>query len=311
MNVFLTGSSGYIGSAVALKLVSNGISVRGLTRDPAKGDALKRLGVEPVLGDLDDSDLLSREARRADSVINAANSDHRGAAETFVAALSGSDKLYIQSSGSSVVGDEARGEPSNRVYDETEILEPAPERAARVAIDRLVLDAPGLRSTVLCNSMVYGDARGLPGESVLIAALARQALSSGVARYVGRGLNRWSNVHLDDLTDLYLLLLRRQEAGNFLFVENGEEEMRVIAQAIADRFGLGAAVAATAEEAESSWGWGLANYALGSNSRVRGQHAKALGWRPKHGSIIDWITLPDSRPVVDLDAFPKEREVRS
>ena len=87
-----------------------------------------------------------------------------------------------------------------------------PAKAARVAIDRLVLDAPGIRSVVLCNTMIYGNSLGPPAQSVPIPALVRQAKASGVARYVGRGLNRWSNAHVADVAALYALALTNAQA---------------------------------------------------------------------------------------------------
>jgi hypothetical protein len=96
----------------------------------------------------------------------------------------------IHSSGTSIAADLAMGEPSDRIFDEATSIQPLPERAARVAIDRLVLASAGIRSVVLCNAMIYGDALGPPAQSVQIPALVRQAKASGVVRYIGRGLNR-------------------------------------------------------------------------------------------------------------------------
>src|SRR5579885_2610836 len=155
MRVFLTGANGFIGGAVAVALIAAGHRVRGLVRNGAKAEMVAGHGIEPVIGSLDETAVLQAEARAADAVINAASSDHRGAVEAFIAALSGSGKPFIHSSGSSIVADLAMGEPSDRIFDEATPVDPLPERAARVAIDRLVL-ASGIRSVVLCNSMIYG-----------------------------------------------------------------------------------------------------------------------------------------------------------
>jgi hypothetical protein len=88
------------------------------------------------------------------------------------------------------VADLAMGEPSDRIFDEMTPIVPLTERAARIAIDQLVLTAPGIQSVVLCNSMIYGSALGSPAQSVQIPALVRLAKVSGVARYIGRGLTR-------------------------------------------------------------------------------------------------------------------------
>ena len=289
MRLFLTGANGYIGGAAACALIAAGHKVRGLVRSDAKADAVAAHGIEPVIGSLDDTALLQAEARAADAVINAASSDHRGAVEALIAALSGSGKVFIHSSGSSIVADLAMGEPSDQIFDESTPLTPVADKAARVAIDRLVLDAPGVRSVVICNSMIYGHSLGPPAQSVQIPALTRQAKASGVARYIGRGLNRWSNVHIADVAALYVLALAKAPARTFMFVESSEEALGEIANAIAAKLNLGAAQSWSADEAIAAWGRNMAVFSLGSNSRVRGKAAAALGWEPVHRSITRWI----------------------
>jgi len=290
MRIFLTGASGFIGGAVALALIAAGHRVRGLVRSRAKADVVAAHGIEAVVGSLDDVTVLQAEARAADAVVNAASSDHRGAVEAFIASMSGSGKPFLHSSGSSIVADLAMGEPSDRIFDEATPVEPLPERAARVAIDRLVLAAAGIRSVVLCNTMIYGSVLGLPTQSVQIPALVRQAKASGVVRYIGRGLNRWSNVHIADVAALYELALAKAPAGTFMYVESGEEAVGEIAKAIAVRLGLGGASQSwSAEEAIAVWGRNLAVLSLGSNSRVRGKAAVELGWSPTQRSVTQWI----------------------
>ncbi len=292
MRIFLTGANGYIGGAVAAALVAGGHRVRGLVRDRAKAEVVAAHGIEPVIGLLDDAALLADEARAADAVVNAANSDHRGAVEASIAGLAGSGKCLLHSSGSSIVADLAMGEPSDRIFDESTPIEPVADKAARVAIDRLVLAAQGahaIRSVVLCNTMIYGNALGPPAQSVQIPALVRQAKASGIVRYIGRGLNRWSNVHIADVAALYVLALAKAPAGTFMYVESGEEALGEIANAIAARLNLGPAQSWSAEAAIAAWGRNMASYSLGSNSRVRGRAAAALGWSPTRRSVTRWI----------------------
>lgn len=290
MRIFLTGANGFIGGAVATTLIAQGHGVRGMVRDRMKADAVALHGVEPVIGSLDDVDLLRAEAHKADGVVNAASSDHRAAVEALVSALEGSGKPLLHTSGSSIVADEAMGEPSDRTYDEETPIRPEPDKVARVALDRRVLEAPGVRSIVLCNSMIYGHTLGAPAESVQVPALVRQARSSGVARYIGRGLNRWSNVHIADVAALYVLALEKAPAGTFLYVESGEESLGNIVGAIAESLQLGDPQSLPATDAIAFWGRELAVFALGSNSRVRGKFARErMGWSAKHKSIADWI----------------------
>src|SRR5450830_40663 len=109
MKIFITGASGYIGGSIARHLLQARHSVRGLVRDAAKADRLEQLGMTPVHGNLDDSDILMREAAAADAVINCASSDHRASIEALLDGLAGSDKPLLHTSGSSQVGDGVAG----------------------------------------------------------------------------------------------------------------------------------------------------------------------------------------------------------
>ena len=289
MRIFITGANGFIGGAVSCALIADGHAVRGLVRDRRKADTVAAHGIVPVIGALDDATLLRAEAQAADAVVNAANSDHRGAVEALLAGLTGSGKPFIHSSGSSIVADTAMGEPSERIFDEATPLAPLPDKAARVAIDRLVLSASGVRAVVLCNAMIYGNALGPQAESVQIPALVRVAKESGIARYIGRGLNRWSNVHIADVAALYRLVIAKAPAGAFMYVESGEASLGEIADAVAARLGLAAAQSWSAEQAIAAFGRNMAVYSLGSNSRVRGKIAAGLGWSPTQRSVIRWI----------------------
>lgn len=132
MKIFLTGANGFVGGSVAHHLIAQGHSVRGLLRDPQKAERLQAKGITPVIGSLDDRQLLIDEARQADAVIDAANSDHAGAVDAFIEALRGSGKLLIHTSGSSIIGDDALGNTlSEHIFDEDTpfIIEP-PSRPA-------------------------------------------------------------------------------------------------------------------------------------------------------------------------------------
>jgi nucleoside-diphosphate-sugar epimerase len=302
MHVFVTGASGYIGGAVATRLLRDGHTVTGLTRDPAVAGDLARLGIQPAVGSLDDAATLTEHARHADAVVNAADSDHHRAAQALIDALAGSGKPLIHTSGSSIVGIGTTGEASETIFHE-DLLDPGsawqpahPVRRTRLAVDRLVLAAAqqGVRTAVLCHSMIYGTARALPRDSVLIAALVRQAHAAGMVQHIGAGGNIWSNVHLDDVADLYLLALDKASPGTFCFVENGEESFAAITEAIARRLGLPGPRPWNPDSPDNVWHPQFALHALGSNSRVRAVRARSrLGWHPKHHSITDWIAGAD------------------
>ncbi|MYN28459.1 NAD-dependent epimerase/dehydratase family protein [Duganella levis] len=291
MKVFVTGAAGFIGGSIAAGLVKAGHEVVGLVRKPEQLDEVKKIGVTGVLGALTDRDLLIAQAQAADAVINAASSDNRAAVEAFIDALAGSGKVFLHTSGSSIVGDASGGEGTDQIYYEDNLPAPTEDKAARVAIDNLVLDAAnkGVRSAVLCNTLIYGHG-ALPRDSVQLPRLLKQARKNGVVRHVGPGRNIWSNVHIDDVVDLYLLALEKTEAGAFYFVESGEASFGEMSAAIAKALDLGPAQDWPLELAKEEWGYEMASYGLGSNSRVRGERGrKQLGWQPHRPPVLDWI----------------------
>ncbi len=293
MKVFITGASGFVGGSVAWRLLAAGHSVRGLVRDAEKAERVAMLGIEPVIGTLDDRDLLIAEAQKSDGVINAADSDHRPAVLALIEGFRGSGKPLLHTSGSSVISDDARGNSvSETIFDEDTPLVIPPSKQARRDIDTRVLDAisAGIRAVVICPSNIYGVGRGLNPRSVQIPFLVDQARKNGVVRIVGRGVNVWSNVHIDDLAELYLLALEKAPAGTLYFAENGEVSFGEIGAAIAKRMRLGPIECWPAEEAAQQWGEAWAYFTYGSNSRVSARRARReLGWKPRRTSAVAWI----------------------
>jgi nucleoside-diphosphate-sugar epimerase len=293
VKVLVTGASGYIGGSVATALLEAGHEVVGLVRSKERAAEVRERGMEPLVGTLDDAALLAAAAREADAVINAADAEHRGAVEAILPALAGSGKAFLQTSGSSIVADLAAGEPAADVYDENTPVRPLPGRAARVVLNQAVLAAAGhgVRAVVICPSLIYGAGRGINARSVQVPWLIALARKHGVPRHVGRGENIWSNVHVDDVVDLYLRALANAPAGAFYYVENGESSMRAACQAIGRMLGLGERTEPmTLAEAAAEWGEAAANYTMGSNSRVRALRARReLGWAPHRRSLLDDI----------------------
>ena len=275
MKVFVTGAAGFIGGSIATGLVKAGHSVTGLVRSVEQAAEMTALGITPVIGSLDDTAVLTEQAQKADAVINAASSDHRAAVETLLAALKGSNKPFLHTSGSSIVGDASGGKSSEVIYFEDNLPEPTVDKAARVAID---------------NTLIYGHSLGVKRDSVQLPRLLKQARKSGVVRHVGSGQNIWSNVHIEDVVALYLLALTKNVPGTFYFVESSEAAFIDMTTAIAEALNLGKPQDWPLADAEAEWGYEMANYGLGSNSRVRGKHARErLGWAPKRTSVVEWI----------------------
>lgn len=293
MKIFCTGASGYIGGSVAAHLAAAGHQVRGLVRSPDKADAVRRFGIEPVPGTLDDADVLAEAAKSADVVVNAASADHRGAVTALLDALAGSGKAFIHTSGSSIVGTRSRGERSDDIFDEETPVTPSPARAARVALNQFILSYrdKGCRPVIVCPSLIYGDGHGAARDSVQVPLLIRLAKKRGNAAHAGPGENIWSNVHIDDLVPLYARAIENAPAGGFYFAENGENSMRQLCVAINRMLGFtGPPSSMTMQEAAAEWGEGTAEDTMASNSRVRAKRARTeLGWQPKARGLIEEI----------------------
>jgi nucleoside-diphosphate-sugar epimerase/quercetin dioxygenase-like cupin family protein len=274
------------------RLVELGWQVRGLVRSPQRAALLEQRGIQPVLGGLDDADLLRREAAAADAAINTASADHAAAVHALLQGVEGSGKPFIHTSGSSVVGDDARGGPGRgNVIDEDTPFVVAPLKQPRRDIDLAVLGAAerGVRSAVICPSNIYGLGRGLSRDSARFPPWPRMRASQGVVQIVGEGLNVWANAHIDDVVELYVLALDKAPAGALYFAENGEASFGEIGAAIAKRLGL-RIESLPPEVAAERWGEAKAYFSLGSNSRVRALRGRReLGWTPRHASVIDWI----------------------
>lgn len=292
VKVFCTGASGYIGGSVAAHLVAAGHQVTGLVRSQEKADAVRVRGIQPLLGTLDDAERLVQAARAADIVVNAASADHKGAVTALLDALEGSGKPFVHTSGSSIIGTRSKGQRSDAVFDEDTPFTPSPARAARVALNELILSYrdKGCRPAIICPSLIYGLGLGVEQHSTQVPLLIDLAKKRGCAAHAGPGENIWSNVHIDDLVTLYALAIEKAPAGAFCFAENGENSMREVCEAINRMLGLaGPPTAMSMEEAAAEWGEGTAEDTMASNSRVRAVRARQLGWKPKARSLIEEI----------------------
>lgn len=293
MKIFITGASGYIGGSVAAALMAAGHQVSGLARSDEATMALAKLGIRPVRGTLNDTEVLAKAAHDADVTVNAANAGHRTAASAMLKALADTGKLFLHTDGSSIVGTRSRGELVEKVFDEDTLFTPTPQRAPRVEIDKMVRNAAGdgVRSVVIAPSLIYGMGRGLNSQSIQVPWLIQVAKKFGVAKHIGSGENRWANVHIDDLTTLYVLAIEKAPAGSFYYAENGENSMREVCEAISRMLGQGGRTESmSVEQAATEWGEGPANDTMGSNSRVRAKRARTeLKWRPKARSLIEEI----------------------
>ena len=243
-HILLTGVTGYIGGSIAKKMLNSGYQVLGLVRDASKVDAIKKMGIQPLLGSLDDATGLSKAAQSVDVVINAASSDHRAAVDTFLSALKGSGKTFIHTSGSSVVGDDARGEyASEQIFADDTPFVPMDIRQARVKMNndiRIAGVQDGMRTMVITPPMIYGDPLGLPETRTdQLPKLIQKSKEKRSGVYIGKGVNIWSHVHINDLVELYDLAVKKGPSAAMFFAENGETSFIEIAKTISKGLGFG------------------------------------------------------------------------
>ena len=286
MKVFLTGATGYIGSAVVDALQTAGHSVTGLARSDEAAETLRERGCEVQRGNLEDAEALAAGARAADATIHTASTgDARSgqldppAVRAMVDTLKGSERPFIYTSGVWVLGDTG-GEPAT----ENAPLDPVPIVSWRPAVEQMVLDAAdrGVRTVVIRPAMVYGRGAGIP------AMLVNAARKHGAVRYVGTGENRWTMVDVEDLADLYVRAMENAPAGTLLHAAAGPP-VRVAEIASA------AAVAGGAEGRTASWPLDEAREQLGPfadalalDQWVSGKRAEEmLGWRPQTPSVLE------------------------
>ncbi|MCW9705560.1 NAD-dependent epimerase/dehydratase family protein [Fodinibius salsisoli] len=292
-DIFVTGVTGYIGGSIAHRLLENGYKITGLVRSADDVPAVEKQGINAVTGSINEVETIRKQVQNLDAVVNAADADNPFVVATILEALRGTEKTLIHTTGSSLVGSRSRGEKSDIEYHEDMPLSPAIEKKGRVAINRSVLSyaARGMRPIAICPPMIYGQGLGIKKESIQVPWLIELAKEKQQGAHIGKGANRWSHVHIDDLVDLYLLAMEQAPAGSFFYAENGEASLKDIAQAIGRMLDLGdETTSISIDEAIDRWGPEAAHFAFGANSRINADKArKLLGWNPKHRSILDDI----------------------
>jgi nucleoside-diphosphate-sugar epimerase len=291
MRVFVTGATGFIGSAIVQELINAGHQVLGLARNDAAAGALARLGVEAHRGDLSDTESLAAGARACEGVIHTAfihdfsayaagvETDRR-AVEALAGALEGSGKPLVIASGTLMV---AHARPG------TEQDAPASVDVPRAASEATVLAAAGRGvrgSVVRLPPSVHGD-----GDHGFVPALIGIARQKGVSAYVGDGLNRWPAVHRLDAAHLFRLALEKGSAGaRYHGVADQGVPVRDIAIVIGRRLNV-PVVAKSPEEAGDHFGF--LGFVLGIDGPASSaQTQERLGWRPTQPGLISDLDRP-------------------
>lgn len=300
MRIFVTGATGYIGSAVVRELAEAGHQVVGLTRVPEKTSYLEGLGARTVVGDIRDAASYRAEAEGADALIHVAAEDSEARPEVDRAAVDallsaaeeGRASVFLYTSGCFVLG-----ETGDIPADESASTEGAPEMVAwRPAQEERVLEAAGagLATAVVRPGMVYGGKEGA------FAAFFATAQEKGAAEFVGDGANRWSPVYRGDVARLYRMIVEREARGIFHCAEPAELVGK-LAMAASRAVGAGGATERVrVEEARKEMG-DFAD-ALAMDQVMACARSRELGWAPEHPPFIEsadavyeeWVLRPTS-----------------
>lgn len=287
MKVLLTGATGYIGGAVAEALRrAGGHEVTGLARSDEAAERLKTRNIGALRGDLKDTEILFAAAREADAVIHTAlphtpdaSEVDRKAVEAILGALEGTNRPFIYTSGIWVYGS-----TGDTVATEETPLNPTALVAWRPRNEKLALEAAGrsVRSVVIRPGIVYGRGGGI------IGGMLQEARTKGIVRFVGTGDNRWPQVHVDDLADLYVLALESAPAGTLLNGASHESvRVREVAEAASHAGGASGRVEAWPLE-EARLRLGAYAEALALDQQVSGKRAEELlGWKPKALPLVE------------------------
>jgi len=286
MRIFVTGATGFLGSAMVHDLIDAGHQVLGLTRSDAGAQWLAGVGAEAHRGDIEDLDSLRRGTDGVDGVIHTAfNHDFskfmanceadRQAVEAMGSALHGSDRPFVVTS-VAMLGASARGKPATE--DNFNPDHPNPRNASELTT--VALAQRGVNVSVVRLPQVHN-----PIKQGLVTRLIEVAREKGVSAYVDDGLNRWAAVHLSDAARLYLLALEKCVAGSrYHAVAEEGIPLRTIAEVIGRGLNLPVKSIAAAD-APAHFGWlsALAGHDMSASSALTQER---LAWRPKGPGLI-------------------------
>jgi nucleoside-diphosphate-sugar epimerase len=294
MRVFVTGATGFIGSAVVKELIEAGHQVTGVYRSDEKAQALAAAGAEIYRGSIDDPDSLKDGAARSDGVIHlafnhdfsqfAANCDtDRRVIAALGSVLAGSDRPLIVTSGTAIAK-VASGELA--IEDAPAITSSDfPRAASEEATAGAAAD--GVNTSVVRLPQVHD-----PERQGLISPWIAIAREKGMIGYIGEGRNRWPAAHISDVARLYRLAIEKSERGA---IYNAVGEQGVAAREIAETIGRRLKLPVKSilmEEAGGYFGW-LAHLAARDMPASSELTQKKLGWRPTGpGLIADLERLP-------------------
>jgi nucleoside-diphosphate-sugar epimerase len=296
MPIFVTGASGWIGSAVVSELTDAGHEVVGLARSDASAAALTAAGAQVALGTLDDLDVLRENAEQSDGVIHLAfkhdiafTGDFEGAAtadrqavEVFGEALAGSDRPLVIASG--VLGlspGHVATEEEGHVLDAARRAMPTgPQARWATAEYTLSLADRGVRSSIVrLSPTCHGD-----GDNGFMAALVGIARDKGVSGYIGDGTNRWPAIHRLDAAHIFRLALEKAPAGATL---HGVAEEGVKIRDVAEVIGRHLDIPVVSIAPEDAEHFSFLAHFIGLDSPASSTLTRnLLGWEPTHVALV-------------------------
>jgi nucleoside-diphosphate-sugar epimerase len=298
MRVFVTGASGWIGSAVVPELIGAGHQVTGLARSEASAAALTAAGAQVHRGTIDDLDGLRSAAAASDGVIHlafkhdiafsggfrdAADADRR-AVETFGEVLAGSDRPFLIASGTLglSLGRPATERDGHDADEARAAMAEGPRTRWETSELVLSLASRGVRSSIVrLPPTNHGD-----GDNGFMAALVGIARDKGVSGYIGDGTNRWPAVHRLDSAHLFRLALEKAPAGSTLHAVADEGvPIRDIAEVIGRHLNL-PVVPVSPEDAGEHFTW-LAGFLAIDSPASSTLTRELLGWQPAQPGLID------------------------
>lgn len=297
MRVLIVGAGGFVGSAAVRKFVAEGHKVRGLVRRRETAATVRAQGGEPVTCDLVDLESVLPLLDDADAIVYVAQlmiDAERKTVSAMLDRLAGSDKAFVFTSGTGVLSQRTDGDWSEDTFAEDDVFVPSKYIGARKDTEDLVRAAAvgRVRAMVIRPSMIWGH-----GGCPMISAFHASAEKTGSVCYVGRGLNLYSGVHVDDVAELLALMVDRGTPGALYHAVSGETNFRTLAEAVARQRGISTRSVDFAE-AVTIWDKFTALVALSVCSRSRAPRSRTeLGWlpHPERLDILDDVGHPAYR----------------
>lgn len=287
----LFGANGFLGSHVAQALKAAGHELTALARNEQSAAGIRQLGARPIGGQVDDADLMARLAQEHDGVVFAARVDFAREAEILepmIRAMRDSGKPLIMTSGTSCLSiDTPLGEWNQENFAEDDPFDSKLWTRVRMESEQLVRGSAelGVRGIVIRPPMIWGNGGGNGQIPWIFDAVPR----AGAACYLGYGLNLYTNVHVEDLAQIFVLALQKGRPGALYHAVAGEVCWRTIAEAVAAVMGCEAR-SISYDEMCDLWGKLDAPYRFAVSSRCRAIATRRdLDWAPRHIDLIDDI----------------------